>query len=93
MCRFFRTAVARFVYAEACLRQGARPVPRARLLVGFVLDEVRREDLTTRSTEALGDVVEREAAERAHQEHGCDVVVGGGRKVALLSEGVEVLED
>ena len=74
------------------LRGGVLPAPRARLLVGFVLDEVHRDYLAARSAEALGAVAERKVAERAQQERWRVVVVGGG-EVALLAEGVEVLED
>ena len=69
--------------AATSLRQGVLSAPLARLLAGFVLDEVRRDDLPARSAEAPGAVVEREVAERSQQERGRVVVV----------EGVEVLED
>ena len=77
-------------YAAVCLRQGVLPAPRTRPLAGFVLNEVRRNDLPARFAEALGAVVERKIAERAQQERG-RVAVGGGGKLALLAEGVEVL--
>ena len=35
-------------HAAACLRESVLPEPRARLLMGFVLDEVRREDFAAR---------------------------------------------
>ena len=79
-------------HATARLQGGVLPAPRARPLVGFVLDGVRSGDLATRFAEVLGAVAERKVAERAQQERGRVVVVGGG-KVALLAEGVEVFED
>ena len=57
--------------------------------MGFVLDQVRRDDLSARFAEALGAVVEREVAERAQQERGRVVVVVGGGRLTLLAEGVE----
>ena len=85
-------------HTAAHLRGGVLPAPQARPLarelVGFVLGEVRGDDLAARFAEALGAVAERKVAERAQQERGrVVVVVVGGGKVALLTEGVEVLED
>ena len=88
--RDFPIAAAGFSRRSAPPR-GRPSAPRARPLVGFVLDEVRRDDLAAGFAEALGAVAERKVAERSHEERG-RVIVGGG-KVALLAERVGVLED
>ena len=81
-------------YAAARLREGVLPPPRARLLVGFVLNEVRRDDLVARFAEALDAAVKREVVERAQPERGRAIVGGGGGgKLTLFAEGVEVLEN